>query len=119
LTGLTSGSTTAMIDRLEKRRLISRRPHPRDRRATVVVLTREAGRRLPPLFKSLAAAMQSLMSNYTATELSVLTDFFERVAGVWQRERKRLQSESHGSRKISTTRRTPSGGARAGARDWR
>ena len=33
-TGLSTGSTTAMIDRLEKRGLIERRPNPGDRRGT-------------------------------------------------------------------------------------
>jgi DNA-binding MarR family transcriptional regulator len=90
LTGLTSGSTTAMIDRLEKRGLVERRPHPKDRRGTVIVLTKEAGRKLPPLFESLATAMQALVSSYSAKELAVLADFFGRIADLWQQERARL-----------------------------
>ena len=35
-TGLTSGSTTAMLDRLEKAGFISRKPNPEDRRGTLV-----------------------------------------------------------------------------------
>lgn len=93
LTGLTSGSTTAMLDRLEKRGLVERRPHPKDRRATVIILTRESARRLPPLFESLATAMETLVSSYSEKELDVLSDFFGRVTDLWRREREHLQSQ--------------------------
>jgi len=33
-TGLSSGATTAMLDRLEKSELIARHPNPKDRRST-------------------------------------------------------------------------------------
>src|SRR5512147_1838282 len=36
-TGLTSGATTAMLDRLEKAGLIERRQNPDDRRGTLIV----------------------------------------------------------------------------------
>jgi DNA-binding MarR family transcriptional regulator len=92
LTGLTSGSTTAMIDRLERKGLVERRAHPNDRRSKVIVLTRAAAGKLPPLFESLAAAMQALVSSYSAKDLDVLADFFTRVAELWQQERVHLQS---------------------------
>lgn len=92
LTGLTSGSTTAMIDRLERKGLVERRPHPNDRRSTVIVLTRAAAGKLPPLFESLAAAMQAFVSSYSAKDLGVLLDFFTRIAELWQQERVHLQS---------------------------
>lgn len=38
--GLTTGAVTAMIDRLEATGLIERRPHPTDRRSTVLALTK-------------------------------------------------------------------------------
>jgi DNA-binding MarR family transcriptional regulator len=91
LTGLTTGSTTAMIDRLEKRKLIARRPNPQDRRGTIVGLTKRATRTLPVLFGSLAGAMERLASSYTEAELEVLADFFRKVALVWKRERDRVR----------------------------
>src|SRR5215831_6661545 len=53
-TGLSSGATTAMIDRLENVGLIERHPHPKDRRGTILVLTNQAMRKLPTIFESLA-----------------------------------------------------------------
>ena len=42
-TGLSSGATTAVIDRLEKAGLVERHPHPKDRRGTVLILTKHPG----------------------------------------------------------------------------
>ena len=90
-TGLSSGATTAMIDRLEKLGLIERHPHPKDRRSTILVLTKEAMRKLPTLFQSLASAMETLVSGYSERELTVLADFFSRSGRLWQEEREKLQ----------------------------
>src|SRR5262249_41938980 len=79
-TGLSTGATTAMIDRLEKARLVVRQPHPEDRRGITVVLSKEATRKLPALFESLASAMEALASSYSKTELELLVDFFAKVA---------------------------------------
>ena len=91
VTGLSTGATTAMIDRLERRRLIVRRANPHDRRGRIVVLTERAKRTLPVLFESLAAAMQELASSYTEDELTLLADFFAKTASVWRTERDRLR----------------------------
>jgi len=92
VTGLTTGSTTAMLDRLEKRRLIARRPHPTDRRSTTVVLTARAMSRLPSLFASMAKAMEKLVSSYSDAELRILSDFFSKTRTLWGEERNRLLS---------------------------
>lgn len=90
-TGLSSGATTAMIDRLEKARLIERHPHAKDRRGTTLVLTKEAMRKLPPVFESLANAMEALVSGYSQKELAILADFFSKAGLLWQEEREKLQ----------------------------
>ena len=95
-TGLSSGATTAMIDRLEKAGLVERHPHPKDRRAVTLVLTKEARRRLPRPFESLGKAMTTLVSGYSRKELEVLADFFTKVGLLWQEERQRLQARYGG-----------------------
>ena len=89
-TGLSSGATTAMIDRLESAGLVERRRDPQDRRGTILVLTQEAKRRLPALFASLGNAMETLLSSYTEKELAVLNDFFTKAQLLWREERARL-----------------------------
>jgi len=90
-TGLSSGATTAMIDRLENVGLIERHPHPKDRRGTILVLTNQAMRKLPTIFESLADAMETLVSGYSQKELRVLADFFARAGLLWQEEREKVQ----------------------------
>ena len=97
-TGLSSGATTAVIDRLERARLIERRPHPTDRRGTVLVLTKVAMQRLPTLFESLANAMQALISGYSKGEVAVLADFFAKSGILWRVEREKLQRRTRPQR---------------------
>lgn len=93
-TGLTSGATTAMLDRLERAGLIQRRPNPQDRRGTLIVLLQSGAERVAPWFASLRQAQDELVSGYSAQELQVIADFFERSTGMWEQERQRLQGGS-------------------------
>ena len=80
-----------MVDRLERAGLIERQPNPNDRRGTILVLTKQAMRKLPLLFASLGTAMETLVSRYSQRELTVLNDFFARARLLWREERARLQ----------------------------
>ena len=90
-TGLSSGATTAMLDRLQKSGLIERRPNPDDRRGTLIVLLRSGTEKVGPLFASAREAQQELVSSYTEAELKVLANFFERSTVMWDDERRKLQ----------------------------
>jgi DNA-binding MarR family transcriptional regulator len=90
-TGLTSGATTAMLDRLERSGLIARRPNPDDRRGTLIVLLKSGTDKVGPWFASVRKAQDELVSGYTDKELRLLADFFERSSKMWEAERKRLQ----------------------------
>jgi DNA-binding MarR family transcriptional regulator len=63
-TGLSSGSTTVMIDRLEKSGLVKRQDNPNDRRGTLVVLDKEAALKMRPLFTSVRVAQSELLAKY-------------------------------------------------------
>jgi len=90
LTGLSSGSTTAMIDRLEKRGLVKRHSNSEDRRGTIIILTESAMRRLPVLFASMSKGMRKLASSYSERELETLSDFFMKLIRLWKEERERV-----------------------------
>ena len=89
-TGLSSGATTAMLDRLEKSELIARRPNPKDRRSTHIVLVQETAAKLAPLFASLRSAQDKIVSSYSEPELELLADFFTRSVMMWEEERAKL-----------------------------
>jgi DNA-binding MarR family transcriptional regulator len=89
-TGLSSGATTALLDRLEKSELIARRPNPKDRRSTHIVLVQETAERLAPWFAELRAAQEKIVASYAESELELLADFFTRSVKMWEEERVKL-----------------------------
>jgi DNA-binding MarR family transcriptional regulator len=89
-TGLTSGATTTMLDRLEKKGFIARQPHPSDRRSIQIVLVPEAMAAISPMFASVRAAQTELLATYSEAQLQLLANYFERSAAMWEREREKL-----------------------------
>lgn len=92
-TGLTSGATTAMLDRLEKAGLIERRPNPNDRRGTLIAPEKSSNAKMAGWFESARKAQDALMSTYSESELEVIADVFERFAKLWDDERKKVQKQ--------------------------
>jgi len=93
-TGLTSGATTAMLDRLEKAHLIERRRNPQDRRGTLIVLTNERTQEIGAMFASGREAINRLTSSYSESELETIADYFRRLVIVWEEEREKLQLQN-------------------------
>ena len=91
-TGLSSGATTAMLDRLEKEGFIERRPNPDDRRGTLIVLAKSGAEKVAPWFAPVGKAQNELISNYSEKELQLISDFFERYAKIWEQERVKLEN---------------------------
>ena len=81
-TGLTTGSTTAVIDRLERNGLVRRAHDSKDRRRVLVEVLPEALARIQPLYGPLAAAMERLHRGYSMRELSVVVDYLSRAADI-------------------------------------
>ena len=90
-TGLTSGATTAMLDRLEKAGLIERRPNPNDRRGTLIAPAPSSTEKAASWFTSARKAQDELISSYSESELEIIADAFERFANLWDDERKKIQ----------------------------
>lgn len=98
-TGLSSGSTTAMIDRLEKSGLVKRQSNPDDRRGTLVVLDNEAALGIRPLFTSARVAQNKLLDSYSRQELEILSDYFARSAAMFEEERKNVLGSAKAKKK--------------------
>lgn len=77
-TGLTSGSTTAMLDRLEKAGFITRRHNPNDRRGILIEINRAAAVTTAPLVAGVQKAHKELIAGYSAPELDTILDFLTR-----------------------------------------
>ena len=92
-TGLTSGATTAMLDRLEKAGLIERQPNPDDRRGTLITPAKSAAEKAASWFESARNAQDELISSYSESELEIISDVFERFTKLWDQEREKLRSD--------------------------
>jgi DNA-binding MarR family transcriptional regulator len=92
-TGLTSGATTAMLDRLEKAGLIERRPNPDDRRGTLITPAKSGTEIAASWFESARKAQDELISSYSAKELEIILDVFERFTKLWEQEREKIRRE--------------------------
>jgi DNA-binding MarR family transcriptional regulator len=79
-TGLTTGSTTAMLDRLEKAHFISRKPNPKDRRGILIEINETYMQAVRPCISSLQKAHTNLFTRYSDKELKVIVDFLTRFA---------------------------------------
>ena len=79
LTGLTTGSVTSMVDRLERAGYVRRESDPHDRRRVVVQAEADAMERdLGPLYESLAKASAALIAGYNHEQLAFLVDHMTR-----------------------------------------
>lgn len=76
--GLTSGSTTAMLDRLERASLIIRRPNPNDRRGIVIEVHERSREVIGPMVAGAQNAQGKLLNDYSEKELATIADFLTR-----------------------------------------
>lgn len=77
-TGMTPGSATAMIDRLERAHLIKRTPNPNDRRGMLIEINKESMGKVAALFTGAQQAHRELFASYSTEELAVIVDFLTR-----------------------------------------
>jgi DNA-binding MarR family transcriptional regulator len=77
--GISTASTTALIDRLVASGHAERAPHPQDRRARIVVLTEKARRDFFAHFGHRLAAMRTLAASYEDEQLALINDFLARL----------------------------------------
>ncbi|MDQ3836548.1 MAG: MarR family transcriptional regulator [Thermoproteota archaeon] len=94
LTGLTTGAVTGIIDRLENAGYVRRTSDPKDRRRTIVELTRnkKLERKLELIFIPLRQRMHKLLSSYSDSELSFLLDTTTEILEQTREESKKLRS---------------------------
>jgi len=69
----------ALIGRMERDGLVVREPHPTDKRATYLSLSRKAKSRLPRAKDALVAIADRAMDGFSATERAQLLGYLERV----------------------------------------
>lgn len=90
--GLTTGSVTTMLDRLEKLAYLTRTPHPTDRRKTLIRATPEAGQRAYGLIGPfIEDAGRQVSDRYTPEQLELVTDYLTFSRDIQQQHVERLR----------------------------
>jgi DNA-binding MarR family transcriptional regulator len=79
---ISTASTSKLLDRLSASGHVERRPHPRDRRARIVVLTDESRVAFYTHFGARLRAMRAVADRYSDGELEVITRFIGEICEV-------------------------------------
>jgi DNA-binding MarR family transcriptional regulator len=95
--GLTTGATTRMLDRLERIEYVRRRPDRADRRRVLVELTPRARKLAVELYGSFEDAAAGL-SRYRPDQLALIRDFLNGGRVTYAQRTMRLQSEERPAR---------------------
>lgn len=94
LTGLTTGSVTALIDRLEKNGFVRRQHDPHDRRKVIIIPLYENREDVSNTYLLLHAAMVKLTSSYSDEQLELITQFLNETSTVLEGQIQHLQSNA-------------------------
>jgi DNA-binding MarR family transcriptional regulator len=119
-TGLTTGATTAVIDRLERAGFARRLRSTEDRRSVLVEALPERLRQIEALYQPLAVAVARLNEDYGDRQLAVIVDYLSRAVTlaadhvVWLQTQQPLTSDPPVKRRSGRRR---AGAARPASRE--
>lgn len=94
LTGLTTGSITGLVDRLESSGYVQRRRDPGDRRRVVVEVVPEALADVPRLFEPMLDDMNRVHRGYTEEQMTAMVECLQDAADVLRRHALRIRTET-------------------------
>lgn len=86
-TGISTGSVTALLDRLEKEHYIRRERDPNDRRKVLIVPQYDDKKDVQVLYNNLNHDMLDLFQSYDSSEQQAIVDFLEKASGVLEDNR--------------------------------
>ena len=94
VTGLTTGSATRMIDRLEQAGFVRRIPDPADRRRVLVERVAGLDAKLAALHASISDAQRGVIERYADDQLQLVIDFLGRSGEVARQETAKMRAPS-------------------------
>lgn len=99
---LTTGAITGVIDRLDKKGLVQRRPDPNDRRRVVVELVPnpERERAIAGLYAPMGSAITRLVTSYSQSERATLVDFITKATEILESETAALRNGAEGKSEL-------------------
>ena len=82
--GLAPASVTGLIDRLERKGVARRIPHPQDRRRVLIEMNRDYLAVSEPIFDDFVAGVRELCAKYSDDQLEIIIEFVTSSARVQQ-----------------------------------
>ena len=82
LLDLSSGGATAMVQRLERAGHVTRKPHPTDKRSTLIELSAPTATRLTDAQAAYAESLDQTIAPLMASERATLARFFDDLAAL-------------------------------------
>jgi DNA-binding MarR family transcriptional regulator len=104
-TGLTSGATTAVIDRLERAGFVMRRRDEQDRRRVLVEIVSSGIDRIAPYYVPLQARVKHLNRHFTDAELATVVNYMTEALAAGAEHVAWLQTQSTATPSVGTRRR--------------
>ena len=99
--GLTTGSVTAMLDRLERLDFLARNQHPDDGRKSVVTITAQGARRCYELFAPLIAEGNDVLATkFDVDQLRLVMQFLRTLTEMQNRHVERLANLRIGTGRV-------------------
>ncbi|MFS0670498.1 MarR family winged helix-turn-helix transcriptional regulator [Peribacillus frigoritolerans] len=93
ITGLSTGSVTALINRLEKSGYVKRERDQLDGRKVMIMPIPERQEQIKSHYQSLSIATKELCSAYNEQELILINQFVEEITKIMDKENDKLMSE--------------------------
>ncbi|MGM0889286.1 MAG: MarR family winged helix-turn-helix transcriptional regulator [Bacillota bacterium] len=93
ITGLSTGSVTALINRLEKSGYVKRERDQLDGRKVMIMPIPERQEQIKSHYQSLSMATKELCSAYNEQELMLINQFVEEITKIMDKENDKLMSE--------------------------
>ncbi|MGY3311515.1 DNA-binding MarR family transcriptional regulator [Peribacillus simplex] len=93
ITGLSTGSVTALINRLEKSGYVKRERDHMDGRRVMIAPISEKQEQIKSHYQSLSMATKDLCSAYNEQELIFINQFVEDITKIMDKENDKLMSE--------------------------
>lgn len=82
--GITTASTTALVDRLVGLGHVTREPHPSDRRGVLVVPTETSRKSALSVLMPMIVDVDAVLDDFSAQEQAIITAYLSRVVEVYR-----------------------------------
>jgi DNA-binding MarR family transcriptional regulator len=93
ITGLTTGTITGVLDRLEKAHFVRRERDTEDRRKVMVKVLPGGVQKVEKIMAPLSEEMNKAMQDFTEDELKAVVKFFDMTSGAVARHLERIRKQ--------------------------